>query len=237
MQSIHNRYPLLPTLIVIFAVGVLLRLGWWQLERAEQKQLRAEQLAARQGQPALDLQDINRMQGDVRDFPLQVTGSIDTDRPLLWDNRIMNGQVGYEVLALLRTEQGNLAVNLGWVPAESRRELLPQIVLPAEKKVFEGVVTIPSDNPLVREMLDNNQSWPLRLQQPDIALMEKLWNEPLMPFMMQLGDTQSLGLENNWRPVVMPAQKHLAYALQWFGLAVACLLIYVLALRKRNGEK
>lgn len=229
--------PLVPTLLVTCTVLMLLRLGWWQLERAQEKQVRLAQLTERQGQPAYSLQDINRLDVDVRDFPLQVTGTLDVNRPMLWDNRIKDGRVGYEVIAMLQTKDGNLAVNLGWLPADPDRRLLPIIALPDQLRHYRGVVIVPSSNPLIREVAEPFTGWPRRVQQPDLKMMAERWGVSLLPFMMQVFAPQELGLENNWHPVVMPPEKHLAYAAQWFGLAAACMLIYVLVLRKGKGEK
>ena len=43
----------------------------------------------------------------------------------------------------------------------------------------------------------------------------------------------------NWQPVVMPPEKHMAYAVQWFLLGVAALVIFIIAQRnklKRNKK-
>ena len=37
-----------------------------------------------------------------------------------------------------------------------------------------------------------------------------------------------------WQPVVMEPLKHIGYALQWYGLALAAGIIYIVARRRRQ---
>ncbi|GAB3014498.1 SURF1 family protein [Bowmanella dokdonensis] len=223
--------PPLATLVTLAAVILMTGLGVWQLERAEQKRQRSALLAERQQQKSLTLTEVIGQSGDIRDFPVQVTGKLDSQRLLLWDNRILSGRVGYEVLAVLETNEGNLLVNFGWLQAPPYRDLLPQTDLPWGMVTLEGVVVVPQLNPMVRET--NEAGWPRRVQQPDLDYLQTALDTRLLPFMLQVADTQPFGLENNWKPVVMPAEKHLGYAVQWFGLALACLGVFILAVRRK----
>lgn len=223
--------PPLATLVTLAAVILMTGLGVWQLERAEQKRQRSALLAERQQQKSLTLTEVIGQSGDIRDFPVQVTGKLDSQRLLLWDNRILSGRVGYEVLAVLETNEGNLLVNFGWLQAPPYRDLLPQTDLPRGMVTLEGVVVVPQLNPMVRET--NEAGWPRRVQQPDLDYLQTALDTRLLPFMLQVADTQPFGLENNWKPVVMPAEKHLGYAVQWFGLALACLGVFILAVRRK----
>ncbi|WP_268235343.1 SURF1 family protein [Lacimicrobium alkaliphilum] len=218
-------------------MGVMTWLGFWQLDRAEQKQQRAKQIEHRQQQRYSSLSELLRLDSDIRDFPLQVTGRLDQERPLLWDNRIYEGQVGYEVLAVLMTSEGNLLVNLGWTPAPKYRSALPDVELPDGLLTLQGVVTQPQSNPMIRENETLNRQWPRRIQQPDLEKLESMLSVSLLPFALQVSDTSAFGYSNNWKPVVMPAQKHYGYAVQWFGLALACMVIFVVALYKKKKGK
>jgi cytochrome oxidase assembly protein ShyY1 len=43
------------------------------------------------------------------------------------------------------------------------------------------------------------------------------WDESVL--VMQLLTPESLALVDQWNPVAVPPERHLAYAIQWFGLA------------------
>ncbi len=48
-----RRLPVLPTLIVLIAAAVMVRLGFWQLDRLHQKEALLESFAAAQRDPAV----------------------------------------------------------------------------------------------------------------------------------------------------------------------------------------
>ncbi|MBT1065810.1 SURF1 family protein [Bowmanella sp. Y26] len=226
--------PFVAGLLALLAIVIMLRLGFWQLARAEQKQLRTQQLEQRLALQPLSLQDINRQSGDVADFPVQIIGKLDAKHILLWDNRVVNGQVGYEVLVPMTTDYGTVLVNLGWLKAPVRRDQLPELTLPKHRLTLDGKVVVPGHNPISREMTESG--WPKRIQQPQRHYIESLLQTELLPYLVQVDDTQQFGYLNNWRPVVMPAEKHVAYAVQWFGLALACLIITLVAIAKQRKK-
>jgi len=48
---------------------------------------------------------------------------------------------------------------------------------------------------------------------------------------------QLKGFRQQWEPQVMAPEKHQAYAVQWFSLAIACLVVYLVVLYKLNKSK
>ncbi|AWL10586.1 hypothetical protein HMF8227_00078 [Saliniradius amylolyticus] len=231
-----SALPIRALVVTLVAVAILLRLGFWQLERAEQKRLRAEQLAEREQTTPLSLEDVSKLNGDIRDYPLQVRGALLKGRLIYWDNRVLDGQVGYEVIVPMVTDDKTLLVNLGWLAAPAYRDQLPDVSVPQGVVSLKGVITQPSGSPLSREM-GQDSGWPLRVQQPNISRLEELLERPLMNFIVQAGEPERFGLASNWRPVTMPAQKHVGYAVQWFGLALAAVVIFIVAWRKRHQSK
>ncbi|MEH6472724.1 MAG: SURF1 family cytochrome oxidase biogenesis protein, partial [Halopseudomonas sp.] len=65
-------------------------------------------------------------------------------------------------------------------------------------------------------------------QQPDMERFEALFQRPLYPAVLRLSEPVIDGTDTRWKLVVMPPEKHLGYAVQWFGLALAllCWLIW-----------
>ena len=223
---------MLATIGVVAAISVLLGLGFWQLDRAEQKQARIEQITTRQSTSEYSLQDILALSGDIDDYPVYLDGQFDQQKYFLWDNRVLDGKVGYEVLAPLFTDAGTVVVNLGWIPLRDSRDYLPDIQLPKQISGWQGVVLTPSENPLIRQVT-GFESWPYRIQQPDMPLMAEILEQELLPFLIYLREPDVFA--DNWKPVVMPPQKHLGYAVQWFGLAIACTLVFSLVVIRQRG--
>ena len=68
--------------------------------------------------------------------------------------------------------------------------------------------------------------WPRRIQ--------SLQELDLSQGIIYAQDQSIEGLVQIYKPVVMPPEKHQAYAMQWFLLAFACVSIFVFASRNRE---
>lgn len=213
-------------------MGILLSLGMWQLQRAEQKSGRLTALAQKQAQGRFQLSDISRFD-DPRDVRVQLNGKIQSNTVFLWDNRIVSGKVGYEVIVPLETVAGIVLVNLGWVQGTGYRNQLPNITIP-ELTQFEGVIWEPQDNKFIGAESLSTANWPVLIQQVNIKQISELLEIESKPFVVALELPEATGFVNNHKPVVMPPEKHIAYAVQWFGLAIACFVIFILASIKKG---
>ena len=72
-------------------------------------------------------------------------------------------------------------------------------------------------------------SWPLRVQQIELDKFSLIINRTLLPFVVYVDKNAAIGFEKNWQPIVMPPEKHRAYAFQWFSLAIAWMLLMLWA--------
>lgn len=232
-----KKWPIVATLVTLVAVVIMFALGFWQLERANNKELRLTQIEQRQQRSQISLQALTTIESDFRDIKFNAGGELLSDQLFLLDNRINKGRVGYEILVPLKTEIGLLMVNMGWVPAGATRQNLPVINLPKGTFSLSGIAATPDKNPMITETAEVGQSWPVVIQQMDFEVFQSFLNAPVLDFVMLLDEEQELGFVRNWQPVVMPPEKHLAYAIQWFGLALACLLVYIFALKKRYSSR
>lgn len=220
--------------ITILAVAAMTLLGFWQLDRADQKEQRLQQINTRQTSAPLTLSAVLSQSGDVRDFHTTLTGKLKKEYIFLLDNRVMAGVVGYEVLVPVETNEGWVIANLGFIKGTGNRSVLPDVSLPENEVTVKGIVSVPQLNTLIRETATAAQPWPKVIQQVDLSVMSALSGHPLLPLVVLVSPESELGFQKNWQPVVMPPEKHIAYAIQWFGLAIACSLIFIFAFRARN---
>ena len=128
-MSRRLRAALLLSLAMLLAIGFS-RLGFWQLDRAQEKQAATEVFAARQLDRPLTEDDLASLMDDpqgVRFRRLRVTGRYDSAHQFLLDNRTHLGLAAYHVYTLLEISRRGpfLMVNRGWVPAGARRDVLP----------------------------------------------------------------------------------------------------------------
>ena len=101
---------------------LLVVLGFWQLDRADEKQRILDQYNTNQQAPPAMVSDL------MGDSNLQyrsawLVGELDSQRRLILDNRVKNGRPGYEILEALSVVGlgQKVLVNRGWVPASLDR--------------------------------------------------------------------------------------------------------------------
>ena len=82
-----------------------------------------------------------------------------------------------------------------------------------------------------------NPSWPLRVQQIELDKFSPLITKKLLPFVVYLDKTEAIGYKKNWQAIVMPPEKHRAYAFQWFSLALAWISLMIWAAIKMSKNQ
>jgi len=218
------------TLIAITCIVIMFLLGFWQLDRKSQKDQRLAQIESRQDAQALSLTDVIDSPYDYVDFAVRFSGK--PKQALFYiDNRIKNSIAGYEILTPVKTDYGIVLINLGWVPGSGNRKELPRISSP-KTSTFEGRMYIPSDNRMISETNFNYGAFPVLMQQIDFDEIQKHLGESVLPFTIRLKPEDNVGFVRDWQVVVMAPEKHLGYAIQWFGLGIAGLTVFLLTVLK-----
>ncbi|TBR41070.1 SURF1 family protein [Marinomonas agarivorans] len=218
-------------LITIF-VCLSIRLGIWQLERAEEKRLLLKQATTDVQLSASDWQDAEN--GTL----LTLRGRYKHDTYFLLDNQSYQGSVGYSpivpfmVEALTPTSEPVVfMVNLGWVKANIDRSVLPEIVLPSgEVKVKVRVYQPDKDVFRLSDKQYDNIDWPKRIQYfSGEYFAEQLAKKTglktvLVPYQVRIEQGEIGARIAHWASSSMTPEKHQAYAVQWFTLSVFLLL-------------
>jgi surfeit locus 1 family protein len=212
-------------------VPVLVGLGVWQLERAEWKQGLIDTHKDRTGRARAPLELLHAKGDEVEYRAVAALGAYDLEHQLLLDNRTFNGQAGYHVLTPLKlTDSGSMVlVNRGWVPVGPDRSVLPELPGPADILVVNATIKLPPRQ-LFRLGKEEEAAtgWPRVVQQVEIPQLEELLGYRLLPYILLLDRKDEYGFSRDWQPVYgVPPDKHRAYAMQWFTLALVLLLIYI----------
>lgn len=230
----------LAIVITVLAIFVLVKLGLWQIDRGQQKQAIIDQHASAlsQGPVALTqaLLDTDTLQVDDR---VHVQGQFSDGVYFLIDNQTFSGRVGYHVVALLDTPELNqrIPVNLGWIQTTGRRDQLPEVDLPAGSIEVSGRVHRPTERPFLLREQSFSQQLPQRVQYLELAAISQQMELSLTPFSVLLDESIEFGFQREWPVVVGEPHRHYAYAVQWFGLAIAALVVFLLASRRRVTPK
>jgi cytochrome oxidase assembly protein ShyY1 len=231
------RLPWLIFTLLVFSG--LVKLGLWQSDRALQKEQRIKTIAHLTKTQALSLPQVLSEQGEINDLPIMMMGEFEDEIIFLLDNQTNKGQLGYRVYQVFNAENKAVLVNLGWVLGSINRQELPSVqAIRGQYQLSGHVRKIEQGIMLMEQHLVKNQ-WPLRVQQIELDKFSTLISRQLLPFVVYLDKTESVGYEKNWQPIVMPPEKHRAYAFQWFSLAIAWLLLMSWASIKfgKNSDK
>ena len=227
-----GRYEFKPsrfiTLLTMVLFAALVSLGFWQLDRAAQKrQLLAHYSEGSRG-AVLTLQAGRKDFAGLEFQRVRASGYYDSAHQLLLDNRTYHGVAGYHVLTPLRlSEQGAaVLVNRGWVPVGSSRRELPDIAVGQALREVRGQLRFPARNFVLGEG-EPFQGWPYRIQRLEPARVAKLLGYPLLPVVVQLDREQPDGYVRDWAPLHFGPERNVGYAVQWFGLAAALMVIYL----------
>jgi cytochrome oxidase assembly protein ShyY1 len=225
-----NKLTMFFTIVAISCIVIMFFLGFWQLDRKAQKEERLAQIEQRKSANPLYVADVANAPEQFVDFPLVVTGEL-SDKLFFIDNRLKNGMAGYEVMSWVESNFGVVLVNLGWVPGTGDRSVLPRVLLPTGTE-HHGQVYVPSDNVMISETNFNYGRFPVLIQQIDFTEIEKHLGQDVLPFTLRVAPSQDANFIRDWQVVVMAPEKHLGYAIQWFGLGIAGLTVFLLTIMK-----
>ncbi|GAL05714.1 cytochrome oxidase biogenesis protein Surf1 [Photobacterium aphoticum] len=205
---------------ILFTVAVLVtlvKLGFWQMSRAQEKESLGHALKFRSEQMYYSLASLPT---DPRWYSVTLRGQFDHSRAVLLDNQTFRGRPGYHVLYPFEVNRQWLLVNLGWIAAPAYRDQIPVLPEHHGEVMVSGMIAPPSTLlELAPEQFGTD--FPLRVQNLNIDALSQQLDVSLMPWIVQIDPDSPLALEQTWIPVVMGPQKHYAYAVQWFLLAMA----------------
>ena len=233
---------LLPTLAMIVLLTLFMSLGFWQLSRAGEKRDLIGMFESRMNAAALTAPEIGEgVDIDaLRYRHVRFQGAYLPARQFLLDNRVHDRRAGFEVLTPFRLTDGRVVlVNRGWVPLGASRDELPEVGIAGAATVIEGWLYAPFEKAYsLGGMDDATAGWPRIVQYLDFDQMGARLGAPLLPVTVRLSESATAGYVRDWSVVPMTPAKHIAYAVQWFGLALAVLVLYlVLNVKRRSGHE
>nr|WP_252306612.1 SURF1 family protein [Vibrio splendidus] len=236
--------------LTVVSVGILIKLGLWQLDRGNEKLRYEQQLSERAQQSPRSLDTVisewkdSRIQAQGASEQLSLNGlkvDVELETPsglvVLLDNQVNQGAVGYVIYMLgeVRFKDENnslvaekqLLIDLGFVTASNDRRELPQlgnITLPTN---MSGRLYTRSVNPLSHKLGLENTT-PKRIQNINITALSEYTGQAVLPFVFQPQSLESWPYELLWRPTAMKSEKHFGYSFQWFVMAAVLLFLMLL---------
>lgn len=235
------KFALIPSLATLCLLPLLLSLGMWQWHRADEKRALLQAQAQRLTSPVIALSDVpENPLPSLRYQPLTVEGHYDTAHAFLLDNQISAGKAGYFVLTPFIPQNGGTAVlvNRGWLIADANRAVLPKLALEARPRVISGRLNaFPSVGITIHGADIPSDAWPSVVQVANSTQLAKKLGYPLLPFQIELNATSTDGFKRDWQitTLLLPEQ-HIAYALQWFVLALTLTVLFLWSSFKKSND-
>lgn len=214
---------------------IMVNLGFWQLDREQEKIELQKIYNVRQAAPAEEL-DLLDWQGDLQYISVAMNGEFDNEHSFLLDNKINAGRVGFEIITPFITETGSLVfVNRGWLPQGKYRADFPFIEAVDGKVNVTASVYVPLGKQVVLGEDEKAASWPRLIQSLEPERLNELLGESvekLFPYSVRLLENQHGVLTRNWQVISTKPEKHRGYAVQWFIMAGVLLMLYLYASTK-----
>jgi surfeit locus 1 family protein len=216
-----------PGVMAAVMLMVLLGLGTWQVERLRWKLDVLAQIARAEAAPAVPLP----MEPDPY-AKVEVTGRIRNDLAATYGADVRDAPSGpllgtYLILPLERSDGDPILVDVGWVP-DKRAQPLAGI---AGDATLQGYIH-PGDKPGWFSATDNPAARQFYTLDPE-AIGRSLGLQHVAPFILiALGPTPPEHYPDPAKHLPRPPNNHLSYAITWYGLAVALVVIFALWARK-----
>lgn len=228
-----------PTLFAIFGLTLLIGLGTWQLQRLSWKNDLIQRITRELNQPAMDESALHRCAAspafcEFRKIALE--GTYLHDQEALLYGRTYGGKpVTYLITPLKLSSGETLLVDRGWVPDNVDMKSLH----PVQGKVsLTGYIRTQSSR---NAFTPNNSYEKKRLFSVEPLAWAKAYDvQKVLPFYLVLQEMDSKEpFPRMAEPLTVGLRNfHLSYAITWYLLAFALLIVYVFYIRKyRNSSQ
>lgn len=236
LAELFKRRWIISTVLVVVAVLVMARLGFWQLDRLAQRKDHNARLSQGLAQPPLNLNDPLPTDMPAMEYrSAAVTGHYDFAQEVLLRNQYsQEGEPGFHLLTPLIIDGSSQAilVDRGWIPLD-------------QDKADQRAAYAENGTLSVTGMLRRSQPEPVFGAVPDAQLAEgqtrlDYWlfinlerislqvDRALLPvYLVAAPDPAFSGLPQRKLPEVdLSEGSHLGYAVQWFLFATILLIGY-----------
>lgn len=232
-------------LAVVLMVALMLKLGFWQINRAAEKKDWLESLANAETLPT---QALYKQPADFEAWQYkkaELYGRYLNEQQFLLDNQFSGLQedkrAGFNVITPFELEDKTIVlVNRGWLPREHNKSVLPVVGINAELKSVKGVLSKPAKQFSLGDITSQKHTWPVLVQYVDTREMSAILQREIAPMMLMLSPSEAEGYARNWdkkKTIKMGPSAHYGYAFQWFALSFTLVSLSVLIVLKKSIKR
>ena len=226
----------IPASLIIATLVLLISLGFWQLDRADEKRAIEDQIASANSGDVEFVTSVEFLK-DKEYYHVRLQGSYIGDKQFIYDNQIVDQISGYYVLTpfILKGASKAVLINRGFIPWSGRRDKLADIDI--GEKLTEVKVQI--SKPVKRMELEASEltgDFPVLIQALDLDEMSTIASLDFASVIGLLSPESDNGFVRQWEPYTGSIERHIGYAIQWFLMALVLAFIGIrLALKQRKN--
>ena len=247
LARMFSRKWLLTTLLVVVAMGVMARLGKWQLDRLAQRRAFNSRVEAQINAPVLNLngEGLNENLAQMEYRKVTVTGKYDFSQQIAIRNQAMNGQWGVALVTPLRIDGSHQAVLVerGWIPGtdytagdwskydEPGQVSVKGVIRYSQSKADFGFRRDPTPAPGQPPA----KTWNF----VNIESLSQQISLPLLPvYIQEAPDPAWTAMPIRTEPELdLSEGPHMGYALQWFSFALILGGGYPFFIRRQESQE
>jgi surfeit locus 1 family protein len=225
-----------PTVAAIFFIVLTVNLGNWQLSRAEEKDDRQAKLNQLSQKPQISIPTSLIKLENYQFRKVEVHGTYIPSHTIYLDNKINRGRAGYQIITPVKLDESSMHVliNRGWIAAGRTRSDLPEVLTPSGKVTVSGI----AESPTIRTLELSTET-----------VSGKVWENlhldryreetglKLQPLVILQENEVKDGLLRAWTRPDSGSSRNLGYAFQWFAMALAIIILYLVLNVKRSHPK
>lgn len=207
------------SLVMLFGTLLCLCLGVWQFNKSK------------------NFQDV-----DVTTVELQ--GRYLSEPHFLLDNRTHKGKAGYHLYSIFETEKSKKLINRGFIGVSNRLDI-PEFDTPKDHVKISGIQKLPSTPLILKNVWGSKIDSPdmekfsntvYRVQQISINSILQQTGIELEERIFQLIEGEGIQIAVEESEPYMNKHKHMAYAVQWWLLSIAAVVIWLVSSLKRKSN-
>ncbi len=234
--------PLWAVVVTVLVMALFARLGVWQLDRAAEKKaiITAREQAAKAHPVSLNSWlETHDGTGALYRKGVSVRGRPLSGRQLLLDNQMARGVAGYHIWTPVKLEGKEdviVLVDRGWVPMNPDRSIRPNPPMPDAVVTLHGMFR---DLPrpgirLGEQSCKPDGHWPRIVDYPRLKDIDCLYHARLLNGVVLLDASEPNGFRREWNTLPIKPLRHYSYAVQWFAMALAVMVVFFVVNSKRE---
>jgi len=226
----------IPAALIVATVALLISLGLWQLDRADEKRAIEDQIAIANSDN-VELVVSTELLKDKEYYHVLLQGAYVDDKQFIYDNQIVDQVSGYYVLTpfVLNGDSKTILINRGFIAWNGRRDKLADIGVEDEPTEVKVQISKPVKR-MELKAVEITAEFPVLIQAIDLDVMSAIASLDFISVVGLLSPEYENGFVRQWEPYTGSIERHVGYAIQWFLMAFVLAFIGIrLALKQRKN--